>query len=184
MSSLVRNKKFLIPALLAAGLVAASLAAATSFASAQNTTNLPGNNSSNNGTQGVMPPANNNTQAATTGKIVGSISIKQATKDFLNEKVKVTLAEASSKAASQANGTAVKGRLGIVQGYLVYTITVANMNNETLQKVIVDAGNGSVLYTSPARQAGHSVLGMVDGYFEHGMHDHHHRHHHHHHHDY
>lgn len=122
----------------------------------------------------------NNTQAATPGKIVGTISVKQAERDFLNEKVKVTLAEASSKAESQANGKAVTGRLGVVQGYLVYTITVANTNNETLQKVIVDAGNGSVLSTLPARQTSSSALGVIDDSFGNSVHNHnnHHSHHH------
>jgi uncharacterized membrane protein YkoI len=187
MSSIKGNKKFLILVILAGGLAAAAV---TSFASAQNTTNLLGNTtSSNNGTQSTSPLVNNtnnanNTQAAITGKIVGTISMKQAAKNFLNENVKVTLADASSKAASQANGMAVGGRLCVVQGYLVYTITVANMNNGTLHKVIVDAGNGSVLYTSPPISIDNSSLGrMMDGTFGYGIHEHHHRHHHHHHHD-
>lgn len=182
MSGITRNKKFLLLAVLGAGLVAASLATATSFASAQNATNVLGNNSSSTGSsngtamQGATSPAyksGNNTQPA----IVGTISIRQAEKNFLDENVKITLADASSKAVAQVvNGTAVKGCLGAVQGYLVYTITVANMGNGTLQKVIVDAGNGSVLYTSPATPTDHSSFGRVmDGAFH--THHHHHRHH-------
>lgn len=44
----------------------------------------------------------------------------------------------------------VAGRLGITQGYLVYTFHVLNGGNETMSKVIVDAGNGQVLHTSEA----------------------------------
>lgn len=181
MSSPVGKKKFIVIALLTAGLVAASLAAATSFASAQNATNLLGNKSNNNDTQGQAPFVNNTntniTQTATSSKIVGSINVKQAARDLLNEKVKLTLAEASSKAESQVNGKAITGRLCVVQGYLVYTITLANTNNETLQKVIVDAGNGSVLSTLPARDASNSALEMIDNSFGNSMHHHHHHHH-------
>ncbi|HVX03100.1 MAG TPA: PepSY domain-containing protein [Nitrososphaera sp.] len=181
------KKKILILSILAAGLVTASLVTAASFASAQNATNLIGNGTANGATtttapQVTVPPAgtsSNSTQAAAT-KIVGTINVRQAAKNLMSDSVKVTLAEASSKAASQVvNGTAVKGCLGVVQGYLVYTITVENMNSGTHQKVIVDAGNGSVLYTAPPSYTGHSVSGMIDGYFAH-----HHRHHHHYHHHY
>lgn len=181
MSGITGNKKkFLVLAILAAGLVTASLVTAASFASAQNATNLLGNSTANNNAtaQGTVPPAGtggNSTQQAAATKIVGTINVRQAANNFVSDNVKVTLAEASSKAASQVvNGTAVKGCLGVVQGYLVYTITVENMNSGTHQKVIVDAGNGSVLYTSPVSHTGHSVSGMVDGYFAHHRHHHHH----------
>jgi uncharacterized membrane protein YkoI len=190
MSGLMSNKKFLLATILAAALIAGSLVAATSFASAQNaTTSLFGNNSSSSrnttGTQAPGPFGNNgtitnNTQAATPGTIVGSINVKQAARDFLSEKVKVTLAEASSKAESQvANGKAITGRLCVVQDFLVYTITVANMSNGTTQKVIVDAGNGSVLSLLPARQASGSVMDTIDGSFGDGGYHYHHHHHHH-----
>ncbi|HEY9407357.1 MAG TPA: hypothetical protein VIP53_07920, partial [Nitrososphaera sp.] len=39
-------------------------------------------------------------------------------------------------------------RLGIVQGYLVYIVKVANFDSETSRTVVVDAGNGAVLHTS------------------------------------
>lgn len=175
MSSL-GNKKFLISALLAAGVVA-SLLAVASFASAQNATNLLGNNTG--GQSGTIPPAANNknsTQAATMDNIVGSINVRQAAKTFLSEHLHVTLTDASKAAESQGNGTAVKGSLGVVHDYLVYTITVANMNDGTIHKVIVDAGNGKVLYTSPANPMDHSSFGrMMDGAFHH--HSHHHSHH-------
>jgi len=174
MSGTSRNKKFLVPGLLVAGVLIASLMVFTSFASAQNATNPFGSNS----TQKIMPPTNNNnnTQVAPSGKIVGTIDVRQGARNFLNENVKVTLSEASGKAESQVNGKAVSGDLGVVQGYLVYTFKVANPNNGSIQKVIVDAGNGSVLYTSPAKQTGESDLGILGGTFVHGGHRHHHHH--------
>jgi hypothetical protein len=36
----------------------------------------------------------------------------------------------------------------VVQGYLVYIFKIANFDAETSRIVIVDAGNGAVLYTS------------------------------------
>jgi hypothetical protein len=198
MSSLTGHKKLFIAVILTGALIAGSLAAATSFASAQNaTTSLFGNNSgsnssnSNNTTRvGPGPFAGNvtsanNTQSAASSQIVGSINVKQEAREFIKDKVKVTLAEASTKAESQvSNGKAVTGRLCIVQGFLVYTITLANMNNGTVQKVIVDAGNGNVLYASPAGQtSSSSVLSRIDGTFGDGTYYHHYHHHHHRHYD-
>lgn len=40
------------------------------------------------------------------------------------------------------------GQLGEVQGYLVYTFFVVNGENNMGFLIIVDAGNGKVLYTS------------------------------------
>lgn len=102
-------------------MISLSLAAVTPLASAQNATNILENSSTNNSVLNMTPSMNktNNMQVTTTPKIVGSISTMQAAKNLLNENVKVTLADASSKAASQVNGSAVGGHLGIVQGYLV-----------------------------------------------------------------
>lgn len=195
MSSLTGHKKLFIAIILTGALVAGSLAAATSFASAQNATtslfgNNSGSNSSNTNRVGSGPFAGNvtstnNTQSAASSQIVGSINVKQEAREFVKDKVKVTLAEASTKAESQvSNGKAVTARLCIVQGFLVYTITVANMNNGTVQKVIIDAGNGNVLYTSPVGQtSSSSVLSRIDGTFGGGNYYHHYHHYHHRHYD-
>ncbi len=79
----------------------------------------------------------------------GSVNVQQQTNQFLQDSVKVPFATALQTAQSEVgNGTAISGRLGVVQGYLVYTFKLANFDAQTSRIVIVDAGNGSVLYTS------------------------------------
>jgi hypothetical protein len=46
------------------------------------------------------------------------------------------------------------GHIGVAQGYLVYTFFVVNPENQTRYKVIVDPGNGHVLYTSQSNALG------------------------------
>ena len=46
------------------------------------------------------------------------------------------------------------GHIGVTQGYLTYTYYVANPTNDTAHIVIIDAGNGQVLYTSEGKQIG------------------------------
>ena len=53
-----------------------------------------------------------------------------------------------------ANGTVLGGHIGVTQGYLTYTYFVANPTNDTAHIVIIDAGNGQVLYTSEGKQIG------------------------------
>jgi uncharacterized membrane protein YkoI len=79
----------------------------------------------------------------------GSINVQQQANQFIQGNVRVPFATALQTAQSEVgNGTAISGHLGIVQGYLVYTFKLANFDAQTSRIVIVDAGNGSVLYTS------------------------------------
>jgi uncharacterized membrane protein YkoI len=79
----------------------------------------------------------------------GSVNVQQQTNQFLQDSVQVPFPTALQTAQTEVgNGTAISGHLGIVQGYLVYTFKLANFDAQTSRIVIVDAGNGSVLYTS------------------------------------
>jgi hypothetical protein len=79
----------------------------------------------------------------------GSVNVRQQSEQFIQDNVKVPFATALQTAQTQvANGTAISGRLGVVQGYLVYIFKLANFDAQTSRTVIVDAGNGAVLYTS------------------------------------
>lgn len=79
----------------------------------------------------------------------GSVSIPEQTNRFIQQSVQVPFATALETAQAEVgNGTAISGRLGVVQGYLVYIFKLANFDAETSRIVIVDAGNGSVLHTS------------------------------------
>ena len=60
--------------------------------------------------------------------------------------------------------------MGVTQGYLTYTYFVVDPNKQTAYRVIIDAGNGKVLYTSQGlplgqfgRQEGPSMFGHWNG---------------------
>ena len=95
-------------------------------------------------------------------QINGSVSLANEASNFINENVNVSFVEAAQTAQGQlTNGTVFGGHLGVVQGYLVYTFFVANTANQTGHLVVVDAGNGNVLYTSegqPFGSFGHPMM--------------------------
>jgi uncharacterized membrane protein YkoI len=88
-------------------------------------------------------------------QINGSVSLANEASNFINENVKVSFVAAAQTAQGQVtNGTVLGGHLGVVQGYLVYTLFVSDIGNQTGHLVIVDAGNGNVLYTSEGQSFG------------------------------
>ncbi|WP_158435242.1 PepSY domain-containing protein [Nitrososphaera viennensis] len=129
------------------------------------------NNNNNNGITTIQDNGNQTVpepegqQLGQPGQITGTIDVKQAIKDFLTENLNVTLSEAVATAETQANGTAVVGHLDVVQGFLVYSVIVVDINNEMLHSVIVDAGDGSVLASQaiPLAQLGAMHGGMMMG---------------------
>jgi uncharacterized membrane protein YkoI len=79
----------------------------------------------------------------------GSVNVEEQSNQFIQDNVQVPFATAVETAQAEVgNGTAISGRLGVVQGYLVYIFKLANFDAQTSRTVIVDAGNGAVLYTS------------------------------------
>ncbi len=79
----------------------------------------------------------------------GSASIDNATNEFVKANVKVPFNTAEQTALGEVqNGAVISGHLSSVQGYLSYVFKVANYDTGTYKVVIVDAGNGKVLYTS------------------------------------
>ena len=129
------NKKILIPAILGIGILLSAIFIASPFAytwaqqTVANNTDIP--------EQGRIPQIN------------GSISVKDNIKNFIKENVKIPFISAAETAQKQiANGTLLGGHLGLTQGYLTYTYFVIDPVKETVHKVIVDAGNDQVLYTS------------------------------------
>ena len=92
--------------------------------------------------------------------IKGSVSIDNATNQFLKENVKVSFNNAVQTAVGEVDGGSVlSGKLTAVQGYLSYVFKVANFDAGTFKIVIVDAGNGSILYTSDNLALRNGVLG-------------------------
>jgi uncharacterized membrane protein YkoI len=167
MTKIVSNRKVIVPAAVAlAAVVAIAVAApaapqqaalAVASATGQAATGM-GSGWHGNAT-GNMP------------KINGTVNVGQQMKNFINDNLKVTLAQASDTAAKQVaggKGIVVSGNLGVVQGYLVYKLHVVNPTDQTAQMVIVDAGNGQVLYTSPSMQMGAFGAPMFGGHEGHG----------------
>jgi uncharacterized membrane protein YkoI len=88
-------------------------------------------------------------------QINGSVSLANEASNFINENVKVPFVAAAQTAQGQVtNGTVLGGHIGIVQGYLVYTFFAVDAANQTGHLVVVDAGNGHVLYTSEGQSLG------------------------------
>jgi hypothetical protein len=88
-------------------------------------------------------------------KINGSINVMQTTKNLIKDNLKVSFSQAADIAGKQiTNGTVLGGHLGVVQGYLAYTFFGVNPETHAVYHTIIDAGNGKVLYTSPALQMG------------------------------
>ena len=94
-------------------------------------------------------------------QINGSVSLANETSNFINENVKVSFPAAAQTAQGQVtNGTVLGGHLGVLQGYLVYTFFVSGTDNQLGHLVVVDSGNGSVLFTSeghPFGSFGHPI---------------------------
>ena len=106
--------------------------------------------------QEIMAQETNNTAQSNQTRmgipqLNGSVNIVEQSNQFIQDSIQVPFATALETAQSEVgNGTttAISGRLGIVQGYLVYIVKVANFDSETSRTVVVDAGNGAVLHTS------------------------------------
>lgn len=134
------NKKVAIIAVLAGGLISAVLVGSVAIASAQE--------------------EEEEKQNAGVPEITGTVSVKDQTREFLNENVKVSFVDAAATAQEQVEGGRVLGgHIGVVQGYLVYNFIVTDALGETVYKVIVDVGNGEVLYTSDGQEFGSLMFG-------------------------
>ena len=72
----------------------------------------------------------------------GSVNIREQSNQFIQESVQqVPFATALETAQAEVgNGTAISGRLGVVQGYLVYIFKLANFNTKISGIVLLDAG--------------------------------------------
>lgn len=150
------SKKVLIPAILAIGIILSVVYVALPLGNSWAQRQQAVSNYSNMGDYGAIP------------KINGLVSVGDNIKNFLKENAKISFVAASETAQNQiANGTVLGGRLGMTQGFLTYAYLVADQTNDTVHKVIIDAGNGQVLYTSEGREIG-SINPQMFGPFGHG----------------
>jgi hypothetical protein len=87
--------------------------------------------------------------------INGSVNVVEGMKNLFKENAKVSFTAAADTAQKQVpNGTILAGRLGVTQGYLTYRYLVVDIEKQTAYRVIIDAGNGEILYTSQGHQIG------------------------------
>ena len=113
-------------------------------------------------TAGTTPSTPSQT---TPPQIQGSVNLQQ----MLLSSVKTKFTDAANTAAGAVtNGQVLAGSLTVIQGSVVYTFKV--FDGTKVYSVIVDAGDGKVLYTSQ----GHPMqLGGMFGGDHFGMHRHH-----------
>lgn len=142
----ITGKKVIIPTFLVVGVLLGSIIIASpleyTLAQQQQQNNVANANSSIT-EYGEFPQIN------------GSVSVKDGIENFLSANAKTPFITGAQTAQKQiANGTILGGHMGVTQGYLTYTYFVANPTNDSAHKVIVDAGNGQVLYTSEGKRMG------------------------------
>ncbi|MFL6469816.1 MAG: PepSY domain-containing protein [Nitrososphaeraceae archaeon] len=124
---------------------------------------------SKNATTATTSPNQRNLPNASTVNITGSIPLGPTISGAIYSKVKTTLSDAVT-IAQKAVGSNTSATLAFIRplnGYLVYDVHVRNNSNNTTTAVIVDAGNGKVLYkqTPPSLKFGdfgfghHSMFG-------------------------
>jgi len=139
----------LIPAIIGVGiLLSVALVLASplqnSWAQQQQQQQQLGMNKTTGGSQYGMVP-----------KINGSVNVRDGIRNFFTENTMTPFITGAQTAQNQiANGTVLGGHIGVTQGYLTYTYFVANPTDNTAHIVIIDAGNGQVLYTSEGKQIG------------------------------
>ena len=144
-TSLMQSKKVLSYGAIVIAVAVLLTAAVSSEVFAQTTTN---STASKNATTATISPNQRNLPNASTVNITGSIPLGPTISGALYSKVKTTLSDAVT-IAQKAVGSNTSATLAFIRplnGYLVYDVHVKNNSNNTTTAVIVDAGNGKVLY--------------------------------------
>jgi len=135
------SKRLLMYGAIVVAAVSLLTATASSGVLAQGVNSAPGNATTTSPNQ-----ANSNLP-----NITGSIPLRSTISGALSSKVTTTLSDAIG-IAQKAVGPNTSASLGILRplnGYLVYDIHVKNNADKTIHAVIVDPGNGKVLYNQP-----------------------------------
>jgi uncharacterized membrane protein YkoI len=101
----------------------------------------------NSQSQSTSAPNLSTNAAYSSPNWVGSIQVSNALSQMIQSRVHTTLGNAAAGAekAVGINSHATSANLGEERGYLVYTVRIMDGNNNS-HKVIVDAGNGRVLF--------------------------------------
>lgn len=120
------------------------------------------NNSSSN-TSSAVPKGTTQKNVVNPINFTGTIPLGSTIKKALSSQVKIPLTEAVSTAQKGvgSNSSATLAFLRPLNGYLVYDIHVTNNSNNTSYAIIIDPGNGQVLYhqaLTPFSSAGHPFM--------------------------
>jgi uncharacterized membrane protein YkoI len=166
----IKNKNVLAYGAIVVAAVLLMTAAVSSQVLAQTTTNSTASkNATTAVTTATSPNQRNLSNASPLSNITGSIPLRSTISEAISSKVKTNLSDAVT-IAQKAVGTNTSATLAFIRplnGYLVYDVHVKNNSNNTSYAVIVDAGNGKVLYkqTPPSLKFGdfgfghHSMFG-------------------------
>jgi uncharacterized membrane protein YkoI len=163
----IKNKNVLAYGAIVVAAVLLMTAAVSSQVLAQTTTNSTASkNATTAVTTATSPNQRNLSNASPLSNITGSIPLRSTISEAISSKVKTNLSDAVT-IAQKAVGTNTSATLAFIRplnGYLVYDVHVKNNSNNTSYAVIVDPGNGKVLYkqTPPSL-----VFGFGSGH--HGM---------------
>lgn len=81
--------------------------------------------------------------------ITGSVNLMPKLFNFMASQINVSLGDAAAIAQSSVgnDSLAVAGHIGVINGYLTYTVCVID-SSMNLHSLVVDAGNGKVLSDS------------------------------------
>lgn len=166
----IKNKNVLAYGAIVVAAVLLMTAAVSSQVLAQTTTNSTASkNATTAVTTATSPNQRSLSNASPLSNITGSIPLRSTISEAISSKVKTNLSDAVT-IAQKAVGTNTSATLAFIRplnGYLVYDVHVRNNSNNTTTAVIVDAGNGKVLYkqTPPSLKFGgfgfghHSMFG-------------------------
>jgi uncharacterized membrane protein YkoI len=162
----IQSKNVLVYGAIVIAAVLLMTAAVSSEVLAQTTTNSTASKNATS-TATTASPNQRNLPNASPINITGSIPLRSTISEAISSKIKTNLSDAVT-IAQRAVGTNTSATLAFIRllnGYLVYDVHVRNNSNNTTTAVIVDAGNGKVLYkqTPPSLRFGDF------GFGHHGM---------------
>jgi uncharacterized membrane protein YkoI len=144
----IQSKNVLAYGAIVIAAVVLMTAAVSSEVLAQTTTNSTASKNATAAATTATSPNQRNLPNASTVNITGSIPLRSTISEAISSKVKTSLSDATT-IAQKAVGTNTSATLAFIRplnGYLVYDVHVRNNSNNTTTAIIVDAGNGKVLY--------------------------------------
>jgi hypothetical protein len=128
-------------------------------------------NSTGSNASSIGPKVGSQNMVANPINFTGSIPLRSTVNKALFSVIKVPLIEAVSTAQKLigSNSSATLAILRPLIGYVVYDVHVRNNSNNTSYAVIIDPGNGQVLYhqvLAPFSMAGHPSMFAKGGFGE------------------